>query len=303
MNNIEVSHSQFKTKLLQLSKIIEDALVHYIEKWPIESTTLREAITYSVKSGGKRIRPVLMLAIAKLCNQPYALVLPYACALELIHTFSLVHDDLPCMDDDDFRRGVPTCHKVFGEAMAVLAGDAMLNMAYQIMLEEAAQHHGATEHIDAAFIIAKATGESGMISGQVLDLEAEGKEITYEQLEKIHFLKTGALLTAPIMSAAALCKMREEEKTALSIFAKNLGLTFQIMDDILDVVGEEKKLGKPVGSDAENSKSTFVKLIGIEKSKETVARLSAESLQQLNVLQGDTWFLQELSAFLAKREY
>jgi len=303
MNNIESSHSQFKTKLLQLSKIIEDALVHYLDKWPIASPELRKAIEYSVKAGGKRIRPVFMLAVAKMYDKPYSLVLPYACALELIHTFSLVHDDLPCMDDDDLRRGLPTCHKVFGEAMAVLAGDAMLNLAFEIMIEDIELNEGNLSQLKAMKIIANASGGAGMISGQVLDLEAENKSIQYEDLEKIHLLKTGALLSAPIMAAAELCEIPEKDKKALESFAKNIGLTFQIMDDILDVVGEEKKIGKPVGSDAENSKSTFAKLIGIEESKKKVLALTDDSFEKLKSLNRNTWFMEELSSFLANREY
>ena len=302
MSDFDNSHFQFKAKLLQLSKIVEEGLLNYIEEWQFGSETLREAVYYCINSGGKRIRPVLMLAIAKMCNCPYSLVLPYACAMELIHTFSLVHDDLPCMDDDDLRRGVPTCHVAFGEGMAVLAGDAMLNLAFEIMIKEAEKNNGDIKHLKALRIISTAAGASGMISGQVLDLEAEGIEISYEALKKIHFLKTGALLSAPIMAAAQLCEMSEADKKALAIFGKNLGLTFQIMDDILDVVGNTEKLGKPIGSDNEKSKSTFVKLLGIEKSRKIVEELTAESLVQLETIEGNIWFLQELSAFLAKRE-
>jgi len=296
-------HSQFKTTLLQLAKIVEESLIAYIDQWQIEDETLREAMKYSIKAGGKRIRPVLMLAVAKMLDKPYSLVLPYACALELIHTFSLIHDDLPCMDDDDLRRGVPTCHKVYGEGMAVLAGDAMLNMAFEIMFQDAQANIGSAKHLNAARIIAKAAGASGMISGQVLDLQAEGKEIAYEELEKIHSLKTGALLSAPLMSAAELCEMDAEEKVHLSIFAKNTGLIFQIVDDILDVVGNEDKLGKKIGSDHANSKNTFVKIMGIEKSNELVKSMTVESLEQLESIGCNTWFLEELTVFLAKREH
>ena len=295
-------HSQFRAKLLQLSKIVEEALIGYVDEWQIEGETVREAMKYSIKAGGKRIRPVLMLAVAKMCDKPYSLVLPYACALELIHTFSLIHDDLPCMDDDDLRRGMPTSHKVYGEGIAVLTGDAMLNMAFEIILQEAEKNIGSLKHIKASRIIAKSAGISGMISGQVLDVEAEGREISFQELKKIHSLKTGALLSAPIMAAAELCEINDQEKKALSIFSTNLGLTFQIVDDLLDVIGDQSKLGKTVGSDNAKSKSTFVKIVGIDESREIVNSLTQESLEQLKTIKGNIWFLEELSEFLAKRE-
>ncbi|MEI6132486.1 MAG: polyprenyl synthetase family protein [Bacillota bacterium] len=288
MNEIETHQSQFKMKLIQLSKIVEESLVHYLEKCPIESVTLRNAIDYSIKSGGKRIRPVLMLAIAKLYGKPYSLVLPYACALELIHTYSLVHDDLPCMDDDDLRRGKPTSHKVYGEAIAVLAGDAMLNIAHELMLMDCEENLGGLSQIRAAKIISSAAGANGMISGQVIDIEMNGNRESLEAIKKMFSLKTGALLAAPINAAAELCEISQDEKAEFSNFAQIVGLMFQISDDILDY---------------EDKDSVFVKLMGLDSSKKYVDELAKEARKCLGKVDLNTWFLEEMVSFLADRTH
>jgi len=294
---------RFVSKLSEYSKLVDENLDEHIANSRIDSDTLRRAMEYSLKAGGKRIRPVLMLAIADVYKMPFDLVMPFACALEMIHTYSLIHDDLPAMDDDDLRRGIPTSHKVFGEGVAILAGDALLNLAYEIILDEIAKNIGSKSHVTAARYISAMAGASGMISGQVLDLETSGKKIEYEALEKIHTLKTVGLITAPVFCAATLLEIPADERDVLGVFACNSGMVFQIVDDILDVVGDEKKLGKPIGSDASNQKNTFVEFMGIQKANDTVDALTRLSIKSLKSMKRDTWFLQELSLFLAKREH
>lgn len=237
---------------------------------------LDEAMLYSLKAGGKRLRPILLMATAEALGVKGYNYLPVACGLEMIHTYSLIHDDLPCMDNDDYRRGKLTNHKVFGEAMAVLAGDGLLTLAFEVMLEQKNVKPEAL--IETVREMAMCAGNFGMAGGQVLDLEAEHKEISAEELRTLHAAKTGALFIAAVRGGAHLAGANDQELLALTKFADLLGLAFQITDDILDVTGDEKILGKPVGSDAKNHKTTYVSLYGLAAAEELARKTVDEAL-------------------------
>ncbi len=259
-----------------------------------------EAARYSLMGGGKRIRPVLTLAVSEMLDVETSSAMPYALALEMIHTYSLIHDDLPCMDDDDLRRGRPTCHRVYGEALAVLAGDALLNRAFEIMLDAS----GKPAEIDACRRVAKAAGSSGMIGGQVLDLAAEGRSISELELITIHRLKTGALLKAPVEVAVALAGIQGELSDNLYGYADAIGLAFQIQDDILDVSSSSAKLGKTVGKDAKSEKSTYVTLLGLDeavKRLDETIDLARDRLALIEKAGKRTLFLSGLAEYLRTR--
>ncbi len=240
--------------------------------------TIHAAMRYCVFAGGKRLRPVLCLAAAEACGGKREDALRAACAVELMHTYSLVHDDLPCMDDDDLRRGRPTCHKVYGEGMAVLCGDALLTEAFAVLAR--------SNSVEMIAELASAGGSRKLIGGQVLDLEGEGKSLSLEDLIRIHEAKTAALLTASIRLGAMSADADPEKLAALTKFGHALGLAFQVIDDILDVTQTTENLGKTAGKDAAVEKSTYPALMGLEESRAEAARLTAEALEALEVLGG-----------------
>jgi len=287
-----------------------DAYRNLVEEWlkeritvpELPEKTLFEAMRYSLTAGGKRLRPVLSLAVCDMLGGDREAVMPFACAVELIHTYSLIHDDLPCMDNDDYRRGKPTNHKVFGEAMALLAGDALLNTACEIMLEAVlADGKDALRKAAAARLIMEAAGASGMIAGQVIDMESEQTAVSYDQLCRMHSLKTGALIRASILSAALICGADERTTQALERYGKLIGLAFQIKDDLLDVEGDAAVLGKSTGSDVRNHKSTFATLLGTDKAKELLKSTVEEAVKALEGLQ-NTDFLIHTAAYIAERK-
>ena len=259
------------------------------------------AMRYSLEGGGKRIRPVLMLESCRLCGGTPEDALDFACALEMIHTYSLIHDDLPCMDNDDMRRGKPSCHIAFGEATAVLAGDALLTEAFHA----AAASSFATKHPDRAVaaiaLLAELAGACGMVGGQTIDLESEGQQISLERLRLMDKLKTGALMKAACAVGAVLAGATKAQRAALEAYADNLGQAFQITDDILDVTGDSQTLGKPVGSDNEQNKSTYVSLLGLDAAKEKAADCTAQALWALAVFGDDADFLRQIAERLLKR--
>ena len=260
-----------------------------------------DAQSYSLNVGGKRVRPILTLLCYKAYAGEWKEALKMAAAIEMIHTYSLIHDDLPCMDDDDLRRGKPTNHKVYGENMAVLAGDALLNEA-MILLMENIKDNG--EHaIDASLEISKAAGADGMIGGQVVDILGEGRIISEDELKYMHLKKTGELIRASIVSGAILAKAPKEDIEKLNEFGKKLGLVFQIKDDLLDVLGNEEKLGKKIHADDEKDKTNFVSVYGIEKCKDMCKSITEECIEILNSLTVNTDTLVELTCNLLKREY
>lgn len=258
---------------------------------------LYEAMRYSILAGGKRIRPVLTLEFARLCGLDWHLALPVGCALELVHTYSLIHDDLPCMDDDDLRRGKPTNHKVYGETLAVLAGDALQPEAFRLMLT--APELSAQQRAECALILSRAAGADGMVAGQVLDTlhHLTGRE----EIAGMHRLKTGAMIAGACELGAAAAGAGETVRQAAREYGYALGLAFQIRDDMLDVMGDEATFGKPIGSDREEGKVTFVDLLGLEGCEAEVLKYTAQAKAALAPL-GETDFLEQLADTLSTRK-
>ena len=256
---------------------------------------------YSLLTGGKRLRPVLVLEACRLCGGAVEDALPFAGAIEMVHTYSLIHDDLPCMDDDDLRRGRPTNHKVFGEANAVLAGDGLLTAAFETMLAPG-QKLPPERVLEAAGILARAAGGRGMVGGQVLDMAGEGRALGLTEVEELQRLKTGALIRAAVEMGCAVAGGAEEQREALCRYADCLGLAFQIQDDILDVVGDEATLGKPIGSDVRSDKTTFVALKGLADCRILVAELTDRAVEALAPFGSEAESLRGLAQSLAGRE-
>ena len=290
----------------------ESALAMDLEIPPLPEAILYEAMSYSLAAGGKRFRPVLLHAVGEMLAIPVEQLNPYARALEMIHTYSLIHDDLPAMDDDDLRRGRPTNHKVFGEAMAILAGDALLNRAYEIMLDAVASASDAGRAVEAARVVAQAAGASGMVGGQVLDMLGEtspardtagNTETALLQLRRIHSLKTGELIRAAVAVPVALCGLLAAERKALNTYAEQLGISFQIRDDLLDAQGTEAELGKPIGSDARNGKHTYVSILGIDDAQQALREATSRALDALTPFGEKAEFLAHLARFVASRTY
>ncbi len=252
---------------------VDAALERFLPPETETPETLHKAMRYSVFAGGKRLRPVLVIAGAEAVGGATADVMPTACATELIHTYSLVHDDLPAMDNDDYRRGVPTNHKVFGDAIAILAGDALLTLAFRLVAENFKLRAEALALREVLADIAEAAGHGGMVGGQVADLEAEGKRVSAETLDYIHAHKTGALIRASLRVGARICGATEKQLSALSMAGGNLGLAFQIVDDILDVTSSSAELGKTAGKDQAQQKATFPALHGLDASRRRATEL------------------------------
>jgi geranylgeranyl diphosphate synthase type II len=287
-------------------KATEQTLEQLLPQPVGEEAQLYEAMRYSIFAGGKRLRPALFLAT--LAAFPKQLegqekdYLPFAAALEMIHTYSLIHDDLPLMDNDDLRRGKPTCHKVYGEATALLAGDALLTQAFEVMLQPSPRL-SAERVLLATQIIAAAAGARGMIAGQQVDINNEGKKPDLELLQYINYRKTGALFTASILSAAYLAGATEEQRLALQTYAEQLGLAFQIVDDILDLTGDEAKLGKHTGSDAKNDKATYASILGVEEAQNKARQAAARALAAILEWGDEARQLRELITFLVERDH
>ena len=252
--------------LSEQRKSVEEALERCLPSASSRPAGLHEAIRYSVLAPGKRLRPTLVLAGAEAVGGRAADVMLTACALECIHAFSLIHDDLPCMDNDDYRRGRLTNHKVYGEALALLAGDALLALAFQLIADNVATAP-AERVLPTLRLVAVASGTWGMVGGQVVDMESQGQEVSSDTLQYIHEHKTGALLSASVLSGAMLAGATPEQIEPLRCYGSHIGLAFQIADDILDVTGDEARLGKPVGSDEERDKATYPRLYGLEESR------------------------------------
>ncbi len=281
-----------------------DMTTDYLEKAvPIEENhqkVIYEAMRYSLLAGGKRIRPVIALGVCEMLGGNIEYALPFAAALECIHTYSLIHDDLPCMDDDGLRRGRPTCHVAYDESTALLAGDALLNRAFEIMTSAQIEPNII---VDIVKTVSGLSGTEGMIGGQVVDLDSEGKKIDYDKLSYIHKLKTGALIKAAALIGAICAKATQTEKDKIIEYAENLGLAFQIKDDILDHIGDEKLLGKPTGSDEENDKNTFVTLMGIDDATRELERTTLAAKAALSIFGEKNRFLIALADFLLERNY
>ena len=284
-------------------KEIEAAIERYIPQEKVAEQKLIDAVRYSLSLKGKRVRPSLTLAFAELCGGSVEAAMPFACAVEMVHTYSLIHDDLPCMDDDDYRRGQPANHKVFGEDIALLAGDALQSMAYTTMLsEEAVAAVGGARAARAARILAEKSGVLGMVGGQVIDLSMEHKTVGIELVRLMEEKKTANLIEAACMIGCVVAGAEDEKINAAERYAHAIGLAFQIVDDILDVTSTAEELGKPIGSDVDNEKNTFMSLLGIERCRETVAWLTEEAIDALSVFDGDTKDLADFAVALANRK-
>jgi geranylgeranyl diphosphate synthase type II len=261
-----------------------------------------EAIRYSLFAGGKRVRPILAIASAEALGAKTAGLLPVAGTLELIHTYSLIHDDLPAMDDDDFRRGRPTCHKVYGEAMAILAGDGLLNMAFESLSDPRRLKAIPAGRLVAIMReISLASGVFGMIGGQVVDMESEGKEVDFPTLEYIHTHKTGALIRASVRVGAIYAKASEKRLKALTRYGEMVGLAFQIADDILDIVGTQEEIGKDVGSDLKKGKRTFPSFYGLEESRRRANEVAGHAVAALKDFDRKADPLRELAKYIVTR--
>jgi geranylgeranyl diphosphate synthase type II len=291
-----------KTYLVSRQKLIELALDRYLPKANTKPATLHRAMRYSLFAGGKRLRPILCLAAAEACGGKIGNALPLACAMECIHTYSLVHDDLPSMDDDDFRRGRPTCHKIFGDGIAILAGDALLTIAFEIV-----SNAKPTSRYDTSILlceIAVAAGSQKLIAGQVADLEAEGKNVKRDQLQFIHENKTAAILRSSVRLGAMSANADARKLSAITRFGQRLGLAFQIIDDILDVTQTSEILGKSAGKDVAAKKATYPAVIGLEKSRTEARRLTRQAHNALSVFRArDAKPLHALANYLLEREY
>ncbi len=262
-----------------------------------------EAMRYSISAGGKRVRPILMMAACEAVGGDFNKIMPAACAMECVHTYSLIHDDLPAMDDDDLRRGKPTCHKVFGEAIAILAGDGLLTYAFELMTHPELLTSVNGDLVNRAIsIFAKAAGVSGMVGGQTADILFEGRDVDGNTLAYIHRHKTGALIRASVEMGALLGEGEVVQVEGLSKFGTALGLAFQIVDDLLDVIGDEKKLGKPVGSDERNRKATYPALFGIEETKRRAQELKNEALKALEPFGHEADPLRAIAIYVVERD-
>lgn len=295
--------TDFDLRMREYGEMINNALLGYLPGLDLPQKNVFDAMKYSVMAGGKRIRPVLTLEFCRICGGSIEVALPFACAVEFIHSYSLIHDDLPCMDDDDMRRGRPSCHIKFGEATALLAGDALISLAFETALcDNSIEKVGAKNACRAANELARASGAVGMVGGQIVDLESEGHSVSLNTLEFMHHNKTGAMIRAAAKIGCIVAGTDELHIKAAEEYAGRLGLAFQIVDDLLDVEGDVKALGKPTGSDKDRDKTTYITLLGAEKSRSIVTKLTQEAIQQLDVF-NDPSFLTELSLQLSKRKH
>ena len=296
----KIKMNEFEFGMKQYCTLIDNRLNELLTRQTCLQQVVFDAMKYSVEAGGKRIRPILMLEFCKMCGGNYLDALDFACALEMIHTYSLIHDDLPCMDNDDMRRGKPSCHKAFGEANALLAGDALLNLAFETMLS-AKTNASAENIIKTSHYISKCSGADGMIGGQVIDLKNEGKDISEEILLRLYNDKTAALLRAAVVSGVILADGSQEYISLAEKYAENLGLAFQIVDDILDCIGDQDELGKPIGSDEKNNKKTYISFHGLENAKTMAKTLTENALKILDNFENNA-FLKELTLYLCDRK-
>lgn len=281
-------------------KLVEEHLKKELHDAAPLDETLEASMAYSLLAGGKRLRPILLMAAADAVGADGKKFVTTGCAIEMIHTYSLIHDDLPAMDDDDYRRGKLTNHKVYGAGMATLAGDALLTLAFEVMLRQ----EGVSDAVRLSVVreMSRAAGKDGMVGGQAIDLESEGKAIPLERLRQMHLGKTGALFCAAIRSGALLAGADAAQLAALTQYAEAFGLAFQITDDILDVTGDEAAIGKPVGSDERNHKSTYVTLLSLERAQQMAEETVAQAVASLAAFGPEADFLRELVRYLLGRK-
>ncbi|NWF92040.1 MAG: polyprenyl synthetase family protein [Syntrophaceae bacterium] len=295
-----------KRYLREKKEAVDAALERYLPREREFPATLHRAIRHSLFNGGKRIRPILSIASFEAFGGKGDGILPFACALEMIHTYSLIHDDLPAIDNDDYRRGKPTCHKVFGEAIGILAGDGLLTEAFKLMTSSHLHEmlcHDQRLVVDIIHEVSKAAGLEGMIGGQVIDIESEGKEVDFSTLQYIHTHKTGALIVASVRVGAKLALADEESLKAVTCYGERIGLAFQIADDILNVEGKAALLGKRTGSDLSKGKATYPSLLGLEQSRRSAEELVNSAVEALAQFGPEADPLREIARFVTAREY
>ncbi|MCY7893762.1 polyprenyl synthetase family protein [Bacillus vallismortis] len=288
--------------LAERKKTIENQLSVYTEKLDMPDS-LKKSMLYSLEAGGKRLRPLIVLAVLNAYGKNEKDGIPVGCAVEMIHTYSLIHDDLPCMDDDDLRRGKPTNHKVFGEATAVLAGDGLLTESFKLITSHVSDEVSAEKRLRLVNELISAAGTEGMVGGQVADMEAENRQVTLEELESIHERKTAKLLGFSVTAGAILADAPEEDIETLRTFSSHIGIGFQIRDDILDLEGSEEKIGKRVGSDTTNEKSTYPSLLSLEGAKHKLDVHINEAKRLISGLSLQKELLYELCDLIAARDH
>lgn len=293
---------EFNEELIEKTKWVEAVVKEFLPEETTKQKIIIEAMNYSVNAGGKRLRPLLMCETAKMFGADKNSVKHFMAVIEYIHTYSLVHDDLPAMDNDEMRRGRKTTHVVYGEGMGILAGDALLNYAFEVGLEGIIKSDNPARAAAAMSVIAHKSGIYGMIGGQTVDIISEGKTQTKDSLDYINELKTGALIEAAMMAGAIIAGATQEEVDVIEQIASDIGLAFQIQDDILDVTGDEKELGKPLHSDEKNNKSTYVQIMGVEEAKNEAERLSIRAMENIKSLGKDESFLLMLIEWLMSRK-
>lgn len=295
---------ELRNYLQNRSALVDQALDRWLPAKSVLPFSLHQSMRYSIFAGGKRLRPILLIAASEAVGGTAQQVMHAACAMEMIHTYSLVHDDLPAMDDDDFRRGRPTNHKAYNEAMAILAGDALLTEAFRLLADaEANRSIPPATALEVIELVARYSGSQGMVGGQIVDMESEGKEIDFPTLEYIHTHKTGGLILASVQAGAMLGGGNEEQLAALTRFGGAAGLAFQITDDILNIVGDQAKLGKDVGTDQSRGKATYPALLGLAESRQRADELRDLAIEALAPLGSAAETLQALARFIVDRHY
>ncbi|MEW6327930.1 MAG: polyprenyl synthetase family protein [Thermodesulfobacteriota bacterium] len=292
-----------KNYIAERRALVDQALDRCLPKEEGPAGEVMKAMRYSIFAGGKRVRPILCLAACEAVSGDTAQALPVACALECIHTYSLIHDDLPAMDDDDYRRGAPTCHKVFGEAMAILAGDGLLTFAFQLL--SGVLHNTGIRRsnlLEATQVIARAAGVHGMVGGQVVDMASEGKDVDTETVRYIHTHKTAAIIAGSIQAGALIAGGRRNKIKALGRYGEALGLAFQVVDDILDIEGDPKEMGKATGSDIRKKKATYPSVYGLEESRVIAKKLIEEAIGSLHGFRAEAEPLRAIARYILDRK-
>lgn len=293
---------EFQRQLEEKKSTVDGYLAEFLPKEDAYPASIHQAMRYSVFAGGKRLRPILALATGEALDGDFSRMIYLACALEMVHAYSLIHDDLPAMDDDDLRRGVPTCHKKFGEGIAILAGNGLLTLAFQLLAEIPGGKRTADLKVRVIHQLCRALGtRHGVIGGQAVDLTTQGKPFTREQLEYIHTCKTSALIEASVSCAAMLSDAEEDSRRSLASYGSSIGLAFQIIDDILDVEGTPEELGKKSGKDTTARKATYPSLYGVQKSRAIVEELIESAVQKISFLGMEGQFLRDLAYYIAAR--
>lgn len=290
----------FEQYLQDKKQLVEDRMIGYLNNLNVPAT-LKDSMLYSISAGGKRLRPILALAVMESFQKDPEFVLDAACAIEFVHTYSLIHDDLPSMDNDDYRRGKLTSHKVFGEAQAILAGDALLTESFSLVTDNVFLN--ADQKVRLLSVLSRAAGAEGMVGGQVEDLEGENKELSLKELESIHEKKTGKMLECSVLTGGIAAEATEGELLALQLYARHIGIAFQIQDDILDITGNQDELGKPIGSDEANLKTTYPKLLGLDGAQKEMENHIRISLEHLGKINRNTGILASIADYIIKRNH